>query len=69
MLFAAARGYLDKVKVKDIAAFNEELLSQVDPSLLQSIKAVKDLRKDGIEDKLYGFMDKFTEGFVARLAA
>lgn len=44
VLFAAARGYLDKVKVKDIAEYNEKLLGQIDPSLLKQIKEKKDLK-------------------------
>ena len=69
VLFAASRGFLDAVKVKDIAAFNDQMLAQIDPALLASVKKNKDLRKDDLDNKLTEFVGKFSKSFVATIGA
>lgn len=68
VVFAATKGYLDKVKVTDIAAFEEGLLKEVDASLLSTIKEEKAI-SDSTKDKLVAFCDNYTSKFIAAHSA
>ncbi|HPQ51319.1 MAG TPA: F0F1 ATP synthase subunit alpha, partial [Alphaproteobacteria bacterium] len=68
---AGTRGYLDGVPVVNVSAYESELLSELrsaGASILASIKEKKALNDD-IEAQISTFLDGFTKGYVARLAA
>jgi len=64
IIFAATKGYLDKVKISDIGAFEEGLLKEVDSSLLKTIKEERAI-SDDTEKKLRTFCESYTSNFVA----
>jgi len=64
VIFAATKGYLDKVKISDISAFEIDLLKSVDSGLLATIKDEKAISK-GTEEKLRKFLDQFTSNFLS----
>jgi len=64
VIFAATKGYLDKIKVSDVLAFESALLKEVDPSIFTTIRDEKVVSK-ATETKLAAFLDKFTANFVA----
>ncbi|MCB1551980.1 MAG: F0F1 ATP synthase subunit alpha, partial [Alphaproteobacteria bacterium] len=71
VIFAGTRGYLDGVPVVNVSAYESELLSELrsaGASILASIKEKKALNDD-IEAQISTFLDGFTKGYVARLAA
>lgn len=67
VIFAATKGYLDKVKISDISAFETDLLKSVDSGLLTTIKDEKSISK-GTEEKLRKFLDQFTSSFLSTRA-
>jgi len=62
VIFAATKGYLDKIKISEIADFESKLLREVDPSILKTIFEEKVI-SDDLEKKLTVFMEKFTANF------
>src|SRR6056297_2873187 len=62
ILFAATRGYLDKIAVSDIAAYEAAVCAQVDSSLVDTIRREKSLSPD-TEAKLKAFFDDFATRF------
>ena len=64
VLFAATRGYLDKIAVSDIAKFETAVLQQVDSSLVDTIRKEKVLSPE-TEAKLKSFFDDFATRFSA----
>jgi proton translocating ATP synthase F1 alpha subunit len=68
VLYAATKGYLDKMAVSAIPQFEQALLREIDPALLSTIREQRAL-SDELNAKLKAFFDAFTEKFTATLAA
>lgn len=64
VIFSATKGYLDKIEVKDILAFESALLKEVSPAILSSIKDEKTL-SPATQAQLTQFLDKFTTDFLS----
>ena len=64
VVYAATKGYLDKIKVADILNFEKQLFKEIDPSLLQRIADQKKL-SDELNNQLKGFFDAFTDRFIS----
>ena len=64
VVYAATRGYLDKMSVSDILRFEEALLKQCPPEILASIRD-----KKTISDELNQEMRTFFEGFTGKFLA
>ena len=64
VIYAATKGYLDKVNIPDIGAFEEGLLKEVSPSLLETIKKEQNIT-DATEAKLKELCEGYTKGFIA----
>ena len=65
-IFAGTKGYLDKVAVKDVVRFEQQMLSELrskGADILSAIRTEKVLSKD-IEDKLHAFLGDFAKVFV-----
>jgi F-type H+-transporting ATPase subunit alpha len=64
VIFAGTRGYLDKIDVGKVGAFERGLLSELRASggILDSIRSDKQITKD-VEAKLIAFLDDFTKRF------
>jgi F-type H+-transporting ATPase subunit alpha len=59
------RGYLDKIDVGRIGAFEAQLLSEMksrDPTILETIRTDLELKPE-TEKKLIAFLDNFAKGF------
>ena len=63
-IYAATKGFLDKVPVKDIGAFEAGLMKQVDSSLLETIRS-EGIISESTDAKLKELCTKFTEGFLS----
>ena len=68
VIFAATKGYLDKLKISEILPFEAGLLKEVDPKLLQIIKDEKVISKS-TEASLVNLCNSFTTNFIATRAA
>lgn len=64
VVYAATKGYLDKIKVADILSFEKQLFKEIDPSLLQRIADQRKL-SDELNNQLKGFFDAFTDRFIS----
>ena len=64
VVYAATKGYLDKIKVSDILDFEKQLREEIDPSLLQRIADQKKL-SDELNNQLKTFFDSFTDRFIS----
>jgi len=67
LIYAGTRGYLDKVDVAQIGRFEAELTSWLRAKkgdLLKSIASKKDIKADGIEDKIKAALEEFTATFA-----
>jgi len=64
IVYAATKGYLDKLNVSDIAAYETALQQEIDPALLSTIRDQKQ-----ISDELQGKLKQFFEGFTSRFLA
>jgi F-type H+-transporting ATPase subunit alpha len=65
-IFAGVRGYLDKIAIGRIGAFESQLLGEIksrEPTILQSIRADLEIKPD-VEKKLTAFLDSFTKTFA-----
>jgi len=65
-LFAGTRGYLDKLPVSKVGAYESQLLAALKsraPEVLAGIRDSKEIKKD-TEAKLVAFLDDFTKSFV-----
>ena len=67
VLYAATKGYLDKMNVSAISQFEEALLREVDQTLLTTIREQRAI-SDELNTKLKTFFDTFTERFLATLS-
>ena len=66
-LFAGVRGYLDKIEVGQVGAFERQLLASVkanSPEILDGIREKKEITKEN-EAKLVSFLDSFAKSFSA----
>jgi len=63
VIFAATKGYLDKIKVSDIGAYEEGLLKTVDAGLLSTIKTEKAISAS-TEASLVKFCETYTGQFI-----
>ena len=64
-IFAGVRGYLDKIDIGRIGAFESQLLSELksrEPSVLEAIRTDLEIKPD-TEKTLTGFMDNFAKSF------
>jgi F-type H+/Na+-transporting ATPase subunit alpha len=64
-IFSGVRGYLDKVEIGRIGAFESQLLSEMksrEPGILDSIRTDLEIKPD-IEKALGAFLDNFTKSF------
>jgi len=68
VIFAATKGYLDKLKISEILPFEAGLLKEVDPKLFQIIKDEKVISKS-TEASLVNLCNSFTTNFIATRAA
>ena len=66
VLYAATRGYLDKLSVSDISRFEQALLQEISPEILSTIREKRAL-SDELNAQLKGFFDTFTAKFLASL--
>lgn len=64
VVYAATKGYLDKLKVSQINGFEKRLLSEINPDILQSIAKEKKI-SEGLNTQLKEFFDSFTQTFIA----
>ena len=67
VIYAATKGYLDKVAITDIGAFEEGLLKEVSPALLETIKKEASI-SESTDAKLKELCTGYTEGFLASRA-
>jgi len=68
IIFAATKGYLDKIKTSAISDFEQGLLKEVDPGLLKTIKEEKAI-SDSTQQKLTAFCDSYTTKFMSTQTA
>jgi F-type H+-transporting ATPase subunit alpha len=67
LIYAGTRGYLDKLAVEDVRRYEGELVAWLrnkKSSLLTSIRDKKDIKADGIEDKIKASLDEFAGVFA-----
>ncbi len=67
VLYAATKGYLDKLNISDIEKFEQTLLKEIDPAILATIKDKKAL-SDELLNTLKTFFDGFTDRFISARA-
>jgi len=68
VIYAATKGYLDKLALNQISAFEEGLLKEVSPALLETIKKEGNI-SESTDAKLKELCTGYTEGFLATNAA
>ena len=64
VLYAATRGYLDKMSISDIPRFEQAVLREISPDVLNSIRE-KRVLSDDLNNQLKTFFDGFTDKFLA----
>lgn len=64
VVYAATRGYLDKMNISDIALFEISLLKEISPEILKTIREEKSI-SDDLNTKLKSFFDSFTQKFLS----
>ena len=64
VVYAATKGFLDKLNVSEIGKFEEKLLKEIEPQILNDIKEKKVI-SDELNQKLKTFFDNFTQKFLA----
>nr|QOZ41741.1 Atp1 [Prototheca wickerhamii] len=64
VLYAATRGYLDRLNVSDIEKYEQALLKEISPEILATIKDKKAL-SDELLNNLKTFFDGFTDRFIS----
>ena len=63
VVYAATKGYLDKMSVDLILSFEKALLKEIDPNILSEISKQKSI-SDSLNEKLKTFFDSFTTKFL-----
>lgn len=66
VLYAATKGYLDKMSVASIAKFEQAILREIDGDILSAIKE-KRVLSDELNNRLKNFFDSFTDKFLATI--
>jgi proton translocating ATP synthase F1 alpha subunit len=64
VVYAATKGYLDKLEVSQISSFQEQVLQQIDDKIFTAIREEKVL-SEGLNNQLKEFFDRFTDRFCA----
>ena len=64
VLYAATRGYLDKMNISEIPRFEQAVLREISPDLLKNIRE-KRVLSDELNTQLKAFFDGFTDKFLA----
>ena len=64
VVYAATKGYLDKMNVSDIAKFEEAILKEISPEILKTIREEKSISTD-LNNQLKSFFDGFTAKFLS----
>lgn len=64
VVYAATKGYLDKLSVSDINSFEQALLKEIDTAILKEIREKKTI-SDELNSQLKQFFDRFTNKFLA----
>nr|QBB88954.1 ATP synthase F1 subunit alpha [Micractinium sp. LBA 32] len=64
VLYAATRGYLDKMTISDIPRFEQAVLREISPDVLTTIRE-KRVLSDELNNQLKTFFDGFTDKFLA----
>jgi F0F1-type ATP synthase alpha subunit len=64
VLYAATRGYLDKMSISDISRFEQAVLREISPAILDTIRE-KRVLGDDLNNQLKTFFDGFTDKFLA----
>jgi proton translocating ATP synthase F1 alpha subunit len=67
VIYAATKGYLDKIAIPNIGAFEVGLLKEVSPALLETIRTEKAI-SDSTDAKLKELCEGYTKGFIASTA-
>jgi F-type H+-transporting ATPase subunit alpha len=65
-IFAGVRGYLDRIDIGRVGAFEAQLLADLksrEPTILDAIRTDLEIKPD-TEKKLTGFMDNFAKSFA-----
>ncbi len=64
VIFAGTRGYLDKIDIGRVGAFEKQLLSEMKAQgeIIASIRDSREIKKD-VEPKLVAFLEDFTKRF------
>ena len=67
VIFAGVRGYLDKVPVNQVTAFEAQLLAKLRAEGADILSAIRDEQviSDATEEKLKDFLDSFVKTFAA----
>ncbi|TDH61778.1 F0F1 ATP synthase subunit alpha [Dankookia rubra] len=66
-IFAGTRGYLDRIPVNSVGAFESRMLGELKsaaPEILDAIRSDREIKKP-TEDKLVAFLDGFAKSFAA----
>jgi proton translocating ATP synthase F1 alpha subunit len=63
VVFAATKGYFDKISVHDVALFEKELISEADEALLSTIKQELQL-SEATSEKLHEYCTTFAKTFA-----
>lgn len=66
LLYAATRGYVDKLPMSEVGKFEDAVMSTVDRALLKKIRAEKQITKE-IEGELKAFLDGIMSGVLKRV--
>jgi proton translocating ATP synthase F1 alpha subunit len=64
VIYAATKGYLDRMKVSDIPAFEQRVLQEVDPQILKRIREEGSI-SDALNQELKTFFEGLTQKFLA----
>ncbi|MBN8903345.1 MAG: F0F1 ATP synthase subunit alpha [Rhodospirillales bacterium] len=65
VIFAGVRGYLDRIEVNRVTAFEAQYMSELkarEPGILESIRNDREIKPD-VEKKLVAFLDGFAKSF------
>ena len=66
VLYAATKGYLDKMNVSDISKFEKSVLKEIDSEILNNIREKKVISPE-LDTKLKSFFDTFLDKFLATI--
>jgi proton translocating ATP synthase F1 alpha subunit len=64
VVYAATKGYLDKLNVSDIQQFEQQLLKEIDSSILNEIREKRSI-SDQLNQQMKQFFDRFTGKFLS----